>query len=98
MRFQLRKFVFLIIIICGVRHFGRAASPAAGLERFYLGTYSGAIYQSTLNLDSGTFGAITNAAATDSPSWVALTPNRQFLYAVNEFAGMVVAFSVNPAN
>ena len=69
-----------------------------GLERFYIGTYAGAIYQSSLNLGAGAFGAISVAAATGDPSFVAMTPNRRFLYAVNENAGMVVAFSVNPAN
>src|SRR5436305_1447600 len=98
MRFRVRQFVFLAIVISGAENFGRAASPTAGLERFYIGTYAGAIYQSSLNLDTGTFGAISSAATTDNPSWVAMTPNRQFLYAVNEYAGMVVAFSVNPAN
>jgi len=86
------------MVISGAENFGRAASPAAGLERFYLGTYAGAIYQSSLNLDTGTFGAIGSAATTGDPSWVAMTPNRQFLYAVNEYAGMVVAFSVDAAN
>jgi 6-phosphogluconolactonase len=98
MRFRIKKFVFLAIVIFGARNFGRAASAAAGLERFYIGTYSGAIFQSSLNLDTGTFGAISNASPTGAPSWVTMTPNRQFLYAVNEGAGMVVAFSVNPAD
>ena len=73
MRLRLRKFVFLAIVVFGVKPFGLAASPTAGLERFYIGTYAGAIYQSSLNLDTGTFGAISNAALTGNPSWVAIT-------------------------
>jgi 6-phosphogluconolactonase len=97
MRFGFRQFIFLAIVISGAGDIGSAASPAAGLERFYIGTYAGAIYQSSLNLGTGTFGAISNAASTGDPSWVAMTPNRQFLYAVNEGAGTVAAFSVNSA-
>jgi 6-phosphogluconolactonase len=98
MCFRLRNFVFLAIAFLGVKDFGRAASAAAGLERFYIGTYAGGIYQSSLNLDTGNFGGISNAVPTANPSWVAIAPNRQFLYAVNEFGDMVVAFSVNPAD
>src|SRR4051794_23811279 len=98
MCFRLRNFVFLAIAFLGLKDFGRAASPAAGLERFYIGTYAGGIYQSSLNLDTGNFGGISNAVPTANPSWVAIAPNRQFLYAVNEFGDMVVAFSVNPAD
>src|SRR5258706_14960055 len=75
-----------------------AASPAAGLERFYVGTYSGKIYQSSLDLGSGTFGTISQAVATTDPSFVALSRNRAFLYSVNEGPGTVSAFSVNATN
>ncbi|MCI0541289.1 MAG: lactonase family protein [Verrucomicrobiales bacterium] len=75
-----------------------AAAPAAGLERFYIGTYSGGIYQSTLDLGTGSFGAASRAVSAGDPSFVALTPNRSFLYAVNEGGGTVGAFSVNPTN
>src|SRR5690349_13450795 len=95
---RLRKLVFVAIIIYGAENFASAASPAGGLERLYIGTYAGAIYQSSLNLDTGTFRAVSNAATTGDPSWIAISPNRQFLYAVNEGAGMVAAFSVNAAN
>lgn len=75
-----------------------AEDPAPGLERFYIGTYSGAIFKSTLNLGTGTFGARTTAVTVGSPSFLALTPDRKFLYAVNESGGTVGAFSVNPTN
>src|SRR5206468_3569599 len=38
------------------------------------------------------------AASTCNPSYVAITPNSKFLYAVNEGARTVVAFSVNPSS
>src|SRR5437867_5506209 len=97
-RFRPKQFVALAIVLCRVEILAPAATPAAGLERFYIGTYAGAIYQSSLNLGTGAFGATNVAAVTGDPSFVALTPNRRFLYAVNEGAGLVVAFSVNPTN
>ncbi len=75
-----------------------AASPAAGLEGFYVGTYSDRIYRSSLDLGSATFGTITQAVATSSPSFIALSPNRAFLYSVNENPATVSAFSVNATN
>ncbi len=75
-----------------------ADEPSAGLERFYIGTYSGAIYKSTLNLGTGTFGASSVAVSTTDPSFVAMTPDRNFLYAVNEGGAAVVAFSVDKTN
>jgi 6-phosphogluconolactonase len=76
----------------------RADAPAPRLERFYIGTYSGAIYQSTLSLGTQSFGASSVAVRIGDPSFVALTPDRRFLYAVNEGGGTVGAFSVNPTN
>lgn len=75
-----------------------ADAPAPGIERFYIGTYSGAISVSTLNLEAGTLGTPTRAASAGDPSFVALTPDRRFLYAVNEGANTVGAYSVNPTN
>ena len=98
MCFRPRQLVALVIAFCGAENFAPAASPAPGLERFYIGTYAGAIYQSSLNPGTGSFGAISVAATTGNPSFVAITPNRRFLYAVDEFAGLVVGFSVNPTN
>jgi 6-phosphogluconolactonase len=79
------------------------AAPSGGLERFYIGTYSGKIYLSTLNLGTVKFGTPT-AVGTDpsdtsfQPSFVALTPDRKFLYSVDENNGTVLAYSVNSTN
>jgi 6-phosphogluconolactonase len=75
-----------------------AAPPGGGVERFYVGTYSGRIYLSALDLGSASFGVITQAVTTTDPSFLAMTPNRQFLYSVNEGPGTVSAFSVNSTN
>src|SRR5436190_8890826 len=88
----------LLTVLVGSELQALAASPDAGLERFYVGTYAGTIYKSSLNLGSTTFGTISQAAGTTDPSFVALTPNRAFLYSVNENPGTVSAFSVNATN
>src|SRR6266478_1590965 len=96
--FRRKLFVALAIVLCRAAILAPAAAPAPGLERFYIGTYAGAIYQSTLNLGTAAFGATNVAAVTGDPSFVAMTPNRRFLYAVNEGAALAVAFSVNSTN
>ena len=78
------------------------AAPAPGVERFYIGTYTGSgsagIYHASLNLGTGAFGPTNLGAAIGNPSFVALTPSRKFLYAVDENGSLVNAFSVNPTN
>ena len=79
---------------------------AAGDLLVYIGTYTGpksqGIYVSRLNVATGVLTAPTLAAATTSPSFLAIHPNRDFLYAVNEVAdfqgrpsGSVGAFRIN---
>ena len=76
MCFRLRKLVFQAIIIYGAENFANAASPAAGLERFYIGTYAGAIYQSSLNLDTGTFGNVRSATSSGVETTLELHPRK----------------------
>ncbi|MES1181029.1 MAG: beta-propeller fold lactonase family protein, partial [Verrucomicrobiota bacterium] len=100
--FQPRQMAVLLLAFCAMQICAAAAALAPGLERFYIGTYttsgSVGIYQSTLNLGTGTFGATNLAATTTAPSFIALTPDRKFLYAVNETANTVSAFAVNATN
>ena len=76
-----------------------AGVPAAGLERFYIGTYTSSsslgIYQSSLELRAGEVGTLSLAGSAGDPSFVALHPSGNFLYAVNEGAATVAAFAVN---
>ncbi len=79
------------------------AAPSGGLERFYIGTYSGKIYLSTLDLGTVKFGAASSVGTDPSdtsfqPSFVALTRDRKFLYSVDENNGTVLAYSVNSTN
>ena len=71
----------------------------------YVGAYTPngqGIYLFSVDLSSGDLTQIKVAAPTPSPSWIALHPNKGFLYAVNEISnfngttsGSVSAFSVN---
>ena len=85
----------------------RAAEPPAR-TRVYLGTYTrgptGGIYLSELDPATGALTQPRLAAATDSPSFLALHPGGQFLYAVGgavksdgKTSGAVTAFAVEAA-
>lgn len=77
----------------------------------YIGTYtkttSKGIYAGRFDPETGKLGELTLAAETANPSFVALSPDRRFLYAVSEGAGAefngkpsgsVNAYAINPAD
>ena len=81
--------------------------PADRNVLVYIGTYTGAkskgIYVSRLDPAAGRLTPPEVAAEVISPSFLAIHPNRRFLYAVNEVgnfagkrSGAVSAFSINP--
>lgn len=80
------------------------AAPPQNRIAVYFGTYTGpkskGIYLSQLDLSSGKLSAPTLAAEIEQPSFLALHPDRRFLYAVNETGGgrrgtgQVTAFAV----
>ncbi|MCX7394717.1 MAG: lactonase family protein [Planctomycetales bacterium] len=84
-----------------------AAEVAAPLSlRVYIGTYTGGpsqgIYHSTMSLITGELTPPRLAVETKNPSFLAIHPNRKFLYAVNEVDdfqgrpdGAVNAFAMN---
>ena len=85
-----------------------AGRLAAAEILVYVGTYtrgaSKGIYLYRLDLSSGTLTSVGLAAETVNPSFLAIHPNRRFLYAVgetNEFAGqksgVVGAYAIDPA-
>ncbi|HET7216579.1 MAG TPA: lactonase family protein [Vicinamibacterales bacterium] len=86
-----------------------ASSAQAGELRVYIGTYTGAkskgIYLSRLNPATGAMTVPALVAETPSPSFLALHPTTNYLYAVNEvdaFAGKptgsVSAFAIDRAS
>lgn len=77
------------------------ASMAAEIP-FYVGTYtkpegSKGIYRFTLDLESGKLGGGELAAESKNPSFLALHPGGEFLYAANELdgSGGVSAYAIN---
>jgi 6-phosphogluconolactonase len=86
----------------------QGGAPASGSVLLFIGTYTGAkskgIYSSRLDLKSGALSAPVLAAESVSPSFLAIHPTRDFLYAVNEVgtfegkpSGSVSAFTINRA-
>ncbi len=75
--------------------------------RAYIGSYtnggSKGIYLTELDLKAGTLKLIEVAAELENPSFVAITPNYKYLYAVGEVSnfggkrtGVVTAFAIDP--
>jgi 6-phosphogluconolactonase len=84
------------------------AQGSQGSVLAYVGTYTGngeGIYLFSLNLRTGALTQIKTAAKVPSPSWLAIHPNGNFLYAANEISnftasppsGSVTAFAINRA-
>jgi 6-phosphogluconolactonase len=100
----------VLAIAPGTRIQQTPASPAqAGALRVYIGTYTGAkskgIYLSRLNLATGAMTAPSLLAETSNPSFLALHPTRDLLYAVNEVdsfegkpTGSISAFAIERAS
>jgi 6-phosphogluconolactonase len=103
---------FLLLAGCGTNFvYGQVAKPEmkGGRLIVYVGTYTGGaskgIYAFRLDLASGALSPLGLAAETVNPSFLAIHPNRRFLYAVNEVdhfddkkGGAVSAFAIAPAD
>lgn len=88
----------------------QAAAGSAGVYRVYVGTYTNGdrnrgIYVMDLDVGTAALSAPRLAAALPDPSFLAIHPNREFLYAVNESGeiegrrgGGVSAFRIDQAN
>lgn len=71
-----------------------SGSHAAASEAvFYLAAKQG-IFRGSIDTDAGTLGTLTLAGAADHPTFLALSPNRKFLYA--GFSHSVAALAVQP--
>jgi 6-phosphogluconolactonase len=67
--------------------------------RVYLGTYTGkskGIYQCELNLTDGSLTEPILAGETSSPSFLAIHPDKKFMYAVNESDAKISSFAIDP--
>ena len=110
MSFRIRTLSVSLIVLAllvTVAHAAESAQAAAGAMRIYIGTYASApgqgIQVGQLDLADGGLKLDGLAAETKNPSFVALHPNRRFLYAVGEISdfagqrsGAVNAFRIVP--
>ena len=98
------RHLIVLLSICGFLGF---MNPMQAAEKMlvFIGTYTGAqsqgIYAYEFSPADGSLKSLGLAAKTPSPSFLALHPNRRFLYAVNELddyqgkkAGSVTAFAI----
>lgn len=109
-----------MMVAVGSAYLGTSASPAwaadesksAGTVPVYFGTYtntkgqSKGIYRSELDLATGELSPPVLAGETVNPSFLAISPDERFLYAVSEVSdatdkkgkksGAVAAFSIDP--
>jgi 6-phosphogluconolactonase len=102
--------VGLLVVAVMLNHVLRAAEAASTDPLVYVGTYtapqkSEGIYVFRLSGPSLALTPLGLAAATPSPSFLALDPQRRFLFAANETgtfegkrAGSVSSFAIDPAS
>jgi 6-phosphogluconolactonase len=96
----------------GFANFSLGQSPKK-TKLAYVGTYTGAIgagsngegiYVFEMNVDTGALSGKRLVAKTASPSWIAIHPSRNYLFAVNEISdfhgnsGSVSAFAIDSAS
>jgi 6-phosphogluconolactonase len=87
----------------------QAQSPPSGKYWVYIGTYtskdgSQGIYRCELDVKSGSLGNLTAVAELANPTFLSISPNGRFLYAVSETAdagankneGSLQAFKIDP--
>lgn len=92
MSFRLSLATFLVVATF-------TSAQAQEKYRVYVGTYTGkaskGIYQCELDLKDGSLSAATLAGESNDPSFLALHPNKKFLYAVNEGQATISAFAID---
>jgi 6-phosphogluconolactonase len=97
------RFALAVLLLWGTTF----ASAAPATLAVYVGSYGGAdkpaIHQLDLDLATGELRAKSETSGLANPSFLALHPSRQFLYAVSEVSdyegqktGAVAAFAVDP--
>lgn len=90
---QLHRRAFLLALAAAAAL--QAASPA---YLTYVGNFGTAVPAFRFDTGTGKLTPLNVAADTPSPSWVTIHPNGKFLYAVNENANSISAFSINPTS
>jgi 6-phosphogluconolactonase len=102
------RFFWGVLLGLGVYFPNMSANAADNAMRVYIGTYTGAkskgIYVAEFDSRTGKLSTPELAVRTGGPSFLAIHPNRRFLYAVGETSnvggkkeGAVRAFSIDPS-
>ncbi|NJK85714.1 MAG: lactonase family protein [Bacteroidales bacterium] len=68
------------------------------LNLLFIGTYSQNIHIFRMDSISGYLEKISSSPSTSSPSYLAIHPNKRWIYAVNEFVNTVSSFSFDSIN
>ena len=103
----MKRFIVSILLVAVLAAAHSAWSADAG-RRVWIGTYtdgtkSKGIYTALFDEQTGAVSALTVAAETPNPSFLALHPNGKYLYAVNETgdgpeqSGLVTAYAIDAA-
>ena len=108
MKLTFRALVLLLIIVASlsIKNFAQTAKPTAHKYLMYVGTYtvrdSQGVYAYRYDSVSGLIEPLGLAAKTSNPAFLAVHPNRRFLYVTNEehdyqgqSSGIVSAFSID---
>lgn len=101
----MRHLVALLFLFVSVISCNNSSNTKTTTIPLYIGTYtdgaSEGIYQMTFNAETGELGESTLAAEETSPSFIAYSPDRKFMYSVSEIntfngteSGYVSAFKV----
>lgn len=91
----MKRFLFLSILLLAPTSAWAQTGAAPAKFRVYLGTGKN-IYRTVLDLKAGTLAKAEMAAELANPSFVAIHPNHQFLYAVSEInKGSIVAYAID---
>jgi 6-phosphogluconolactonase len=102
-----KRFIVSVLLLAVLAAAHIAWSADAG-RRLWIGTYtegtkSKGIYTAVFDEQTGAVPALTVAAETPNPSFLALHPNGKYLYAVNEthdgpeHSGLVTAYAIDAA-
>ncbi len=109
---MIRRISFLLVAVLATFLFAAAPAVAENAQNpqhlMYVGTYTGkeskGIYAFRYHADSGEAMPLGLAAETRNPTFLAVHPNRKFIYAVNEVSdfdpagsGAASAFAIDPA-
>ena len=98
---------FVLVVGFGAAAFGGEARVLAAEYRVFVGTYTGGesrgIYSFSFDASEERAGAFRLVAEAENPSFLAIHPNRRFLYAVNEVnefdgeaSGAASAYQIRP--